>query len=202
MATLSELINAVCDDLNRDDLTAQCSDAVVMAIRHFDSRRWWFSEGSATFTTTSTTSAYPLATDFRDMDYMEVSLPGDNWQEVKEEDFGTIRQMLQGQTVTGYPDKFAIYDQAIHLAYQPNDAYQVRYYYTKTLADLTANGSNAWTTDCRDVIQARASKNVALTKLHDPELAAVFAPVEDEAYRRLLDENDRRTSSSKITPKY
>lgn len=202
MATLSELINAVCDDLNRDDLTAQCSDAVVMAIRHFDSKRWWFSEGSATFTTTSTTSAYPLATDFRDMDYMEVSLPGDNWQEVKETDFPTIRQMLQGQTVTGYPDKFAIYDQAVHLAYQPNDAYQVRYYYTKTLADLTAAGSNAWTTDCRELIQARAAKRVALTTLHDAELASMFAPVEDEAYRRLLDENDRRTSSGKTTPKY
>jgi len=202
MATLTELINEVCDDLNRDDLTAQCSDAVVMAIRHFDSRRWWFGEGSATFTTTSTISAYPLATDFRDMDYMEVSLPGGNWKEVKETDFGTVRTMLQGQTVTGYPDKFAIYDQAIHMAYQPNDAYQVRDYYTKTLADLTATGSNAWTTDCRELIRARAAKSVALRTLHDAELASVFAGIEDDETRSPREENDRRTSSGKTKPVY
>lgn len=202
MATLSELINEVCDDLNRDDLTAQCSDAVVMAIRHFDSRRWWFSEGSATFTTTSTTSAYPLASNFRDMDYMEVALPGDNWQEVKETDFPTIRNMLQGQSVIGYPNKFAIYDEQIHLAYQPNDAYQVRYFYTKTLSDLTAEASNAWTTDCKELIRARAAKNVALRTLHDLELASMQGTIEQEEYVRLLDENDRRTTSGKAKPRY
>jgi thiamine phosphate synthase YjbQ (UPF0047 family) len=46
MATLAELVNEVSDDIAREDLTSQCSDAVVMAIRHYDHKRWWFNEAS------------------------------------------------------------------------------------------------------------------------------------------------------------
>ena len=202
MSTLHETINAVCDDLNRTDLTAQASDAVVMAIRHFDRKRWWFSESSATFTTTSTTSTYPLATDFRAMDYVEVRWPGDNWQELKSRDFGTVKRMLEGQTVTGYPEVYALRDSSLELAYQPNSEYLVRYYYLKALTDLTAEASNSWTTDCKDLIRAHAARTVALRTLHDVELAQVLAAVEQEEYQRLIEENDRRTTIGKATPHY
>lgn len=199
---LGELINATADDLMRNDLTAQCSDAVVMAIRHYDRKRWWFAETSATFTTTSTTNVYVLASDFRDMDYMEIRYPGNNWQEVKERDFALVRQMLEGQNLTGYPEIFAIRGESIHLAYQPNADYPVRYYYTRALGDLTAGASNAWTTDCKDLIRASAARTVALRTLHDPDLAAIHATIEQTEYMRLSDENERRVSSGKVKPCY
>lgn len=199
---LGELINAACDDLMRNDLTAQCSDAVVMAIRHYDRKRWWFSETSASFTTTSTASVYALASDFRDMDYMEIQYPGDNWQEVRERDFAKVRQMLEGQTLTGYPEVFAIRGEAIHLAYQPNGAYHVRYYYTRALGDLSAGASNSWTTDCKDLIRAFAARTVALRTMHDPELAAMHATIEQAEYLRLSDENERRVTTGKVKPCY
>lgn len=202
MATLAELVNAVGDDLNRTDLTAQCSDAVVMAIRHYDRKRWWFSESSAVFTTTASATAYPLASDFRQMDYVEARWPGNDYQEVTPRDFPTIRRMLQGQSVTGYPTDYAIYDQQIHLAYTPNAAYVVRYYYLRALTDLTAAASNAWTTDCKDLVRASAARTVALRTLHDTELAAIQATIEQTEYMRLIDENDRRTTTGKITPCY
>ena len=202
MTTLSELINQVCDDLNRDDLTAQCSDAVVMAIRHFDRKRWWFAEGSQTFTTTASVSVYPLASNFRSMDYAEAQWPGENWHELRPRTLAEIKLMNQGQTTTGYPSDFAIYDQAMHLAYTPGGAYVVRYYYQKSLSDLTANGSNEWTTDCKDLVRAHAARTVAMRTLHDMELASAMATIESEEMTRLLDENDRRTSTGFARPRY
>ena len=202
MATLSELINAVADDVNRSDMTSNCSDAVVLAIRHYDRKSWWFQEGSATFSTTASVELYPLASNFREMEYVEAKYPGDNWQEVVRCDFPSLKRKLQGVTVTGYPDEYAIYDNALYLGYAPNGSYQVRYYYNKTLTDLTANASNAWTTDGEELIRARAAKKVAMDVLHDAELAGLFEASERDALNSLTDENERRTTTGKITPKY
>ena len=202
MATLTELINAVTDDINRDDLTAQCSDAVVMAIAFYDAKPWWFAEGSATFSTTASTELYPLASDFKQMEYVEAKYPGDNWQEVTPTDFKTLKRKLQGVTVTGYPDEYAIFDQSLYLGYAPNGSYTVRYYYQKTLVDLTANGSNTWTTDCKDLIRASAARTVAARTLHDRELVDDFAALEALEYAKLREENDRRTTTGKVSPHY
>ncbi len=200
MANFGELINAVADDLNRDDLTAQCSDAVVMAIRHYAHKRWWFNEASNTFTTTASTSAYVLPSDFRAMDYVEARWPGDNWQEVRSMEFATVKQMNEGTTVTGYPSNYSIRDQKIHLAYTPNGAYTVRLYYQRALAALTASASSSWTTDCQDLVRAHAARTVALRTLHDPELASLFSAIEQTEYQRLMAENDKRVTSGKVPP--
>jgi len=203
MPTLSELINEVGDDIQRTDLTAQCSAAVVTAIRHYDHKRWWFAEGSATFTTTSNTSIYTLPTDYRATDYIECRWPGDNYQRLRPRDFPHVKRMLEGSpVVTGYPEVYAIRDEKLWLAYQPNGAYQVRHYYRRTLADLTGAASNAWTTDCRDLIRAHAAKQVALRTLHDGELATMFELIRGNEERALISENQMRTSHGKIKPHY
>ena len=202
MATLSELINAVADDLNRSDMTSNCSDAVVLAIRHYDRKSWWFQEGSATFSTTASVELYPLASDFREMEYVEAKYPGDNWQEVTRSDFPSLKRKLQGVTVTGYPDEYAIYDNALYLGYAPNGSYTVRYYYNRSLTELTADASNAWTTDGEELIKARAAKKVAMDALHDTELAGIFEASERDALNALTDENERRTTTGKIAPRY
>jgi hypothetical protein len=201
MPTLSELVNNVCNEhLNRDDLTANCSAAVAQAILQFDHRRWWFSEASASFTTTSTTSVYTLPADFKSMDYVEARWPGDNWQEVRPRDFAQVRHMLEGQDVTGYPEIYAIRQEQIHVAYQPNAEYLVREYYVKNLAALSASGSNEWTTDFADLIAAKAAKSVALRKLHDPGLAQLFAAEARELEYELIRRNDAFVAQSTVRP--
>ncbi len=203
MATLAELVNEVSDDIAREDLTSQCSDAVVMAIRHYDHKRWWFNEASSTFTTTASTTTYALPSDFRAIDYIEARITGDEFQEVKPYDFPAIKKMLEGTSVTGYPEAFAIRDEKLWLAYTPNDAYTVRMYYIRALEDLTAGASNAWTTDCKDLIRAAASRTVATRTLHDAELVNFMATIEQTELTRLLAENDRRVATnSKVTPVY
>ena len=202
MATLAELVNEVSDDIARTDLTAQCSDAVVMAIRHYDHKRWWFNEASSTFTTTASTTTYALPSDFRSIDYLEARITGDEFQEVIQHDFPTIKKMLEGSSVTGYPEAFAIRDEKVWLAYTPNDAYTVRMYYIRSLADMTAGASNSWTTDCKDLVRAAASRTVATRTLHDAELVNFMATIEQAELARLLAENDRRVSNSKVTPVY
>ena len=203
MATLSQLVNEVSDDLARTDLTAQCSDAVVMAIRHYDHKRWWFNEASATFTTTASTTTYALPSDFRAVDYVEARLTGDEVQEVQPLDLPAIKKMLEGTSVTGYPEAYAIRDEKMWLAYTPNDAYTVRLYYLRSLSELTAGASNAWTTDCKDLIRAHASRTVATRTLHDGELASFMSVIEQTELTRLLAENDKRVATnSKVTPVY
>ena len=202
MATLAELVNEGSDDIARTDLTAQCSDAIVMAIRHYDHKRWWFNEASSTFTTTASTTTYALPSDFRAIDYLEARITGDEFQEVIQHDFPTIKKMLEGSSVTGYPEAFAIRDEKVWLAYTPNDAYTVRMYYIRSLADMTAGASNSWTTDCKDLVRAAASRTVATRTLHDAELVNFMATIEQTELARLLAENDRRVSNSKVTPVY
>ena len=68
--------------------------------------------------------------------------------------------------------------------------------------ELTAGASNAWTTDCKDLIRAFAARTVALRTLHDAELAAMQATIEQTEYMRLIDENDRRTTTGAVPPVY
>ena len=198
---LGELINAVGDDINRTDLTAQCSDAVVMAIRHYDRKRWWFSEGSYTFTTTASTATYTLPTDYREMDYVEVQDTGGRWSEVCPDTFPNIRKRLEVSS-TGLPDVYAIRDQKITLAYQPEQTYTVKLWYCKALGTLSASASSQWTTDCADLIRAHAAETVAMRTLHDGELAQFMRGIRLDEYNRLLEENDRRVANDKAEPHY
>jgi hypothetical protein len=197
MATLNQIVNGVCDDLTRDDLTAECSATIVAAIRYYDRKRWWFSEASATFTTTSTESVYALPTDYRSTDYIEAQWPGNNWQEVREREFPWVKRMLEGQTITGYPEVYAKRDNKLWLAYAPNGAYTVRHYYVRHVDPPSAAGSNEWTTDCEQMIRAWASQRLALQKLHDKELADHFAEIRADEEYRLMEENDNRTAHGK-----
>lgn len=198
--TLDQLISAVCDDLNRDDLTAQASDAVAMAIRQYDHKGWWFHETSYTFSTTASTAAYPLPTNFRAMDMVRVRNPGGDWQEVIPASFSAVQSMLEASATTGYPDYYAIYDSELYLGVAPNDGFEARLYYRRSLTDLSGGASNAWTTDAQDLIRACAAKTVALRKMHDPELASMFSSIENTEYQRLLSENDKRVSTGKSVP--
>lgn len=200
MSTLSQLINKVCDDLRRTDITAQVSDSVVLAIAHFDSGRWWFNESTNTFTTSASVTAYILPSNYIKTDFLEVTLPGNNAQEVRRRDYGTIRRMLEGNSPLGYPMYYAVRNQEIHLAYRPNTAYVVTHHYVKVLDPLTANGSNNWTTDGEELIRARAAKMTALRTLHDPDLASQFKPIEDEALSDMEDVNAKKTAAFEIKP--
>lgn len=203
MSTLGELISAVCDDLMRNDITAQVSDSVVLAIRHYDKSRWWFQEHTATFTTTAGVSVYPLPSDYRQMDYVEVRLPGNNDQEVRARDFTMIRKMLEGPSTGNYPEVYAIRGNEIHLAYAPNTAYVVTEYYVRTLPELSEGASNSWTTgDGEELIRAHAAERTALRTLHDKDLAADFTPIKNDAKARMDEENLRRLTRGKVKPHY
>ena len=201
--TIEILANDVGDDLNRTDLTAQCSAAVMMAIRHYDQRRWWFNEGSATFTATAT-STYNLPTDFRGMDYAEVRLSGGTRSRLRERDFATVKQLLEA-TSNGDPSVYALYDNDIWLYQFPDGTANgrvVTLYYIKNLAAITASGSNIWTGENQHLIRAAAAKTVALRTMHDPDLAAFFAQIEHDLLNTLIGENERRVTTGFSTPRY
>lgn len=198
--TLDELVSAVCDDLNRSDLTAQVSDAVSMAIRQYDHKGWWFAEHTYTFSTVASTSAYALPSNYRGMDYVKIRQPGGDWQEVCAASFSAVQDMLEASATTGYPDYYAVYDDQIWLAYAPNGDYEAKLYYRQKLDDLSGGASNAWTTDAADLIRAAASRIVATRKMHDPELAGMFSAIEREEYLRLMAEHDKRVSTGRTEP--
>ena len=200
--TLEVLINDVSQDLNRTDLTAECSDAVVMCIRHYDQRRWWFNEGSATFTATAT-STYRLPSDFRDLDYAEVRLSGGTRSRLRPRSFTEVKQLLES-TSNGDPSIYAIYDNAMWLYQFPDSTANgrvVTLYYVKNLASMTASGSNMWTGEYQYLIRHAAAKTVALRTIHDPDLADMFARLEGSELERMIAENERRVTTGFASPR-
>lgn len=200
--TFEVLVNDIGDDLNRTDLTAQCSDAAIMAIRHYDQRRWWFNEASATFTATAT-STYSLPSDFRGMDRVEVRLSGGTRSEVRPRDFDTVRRLLES-TSNGDPSVYAVYDNDIYLYQFPDSTANGRVitlYYVKNLASITASGSNIWTGEYQYLIRHHAAKTVALRTIHDPDLAAMFTQLEFSELERMIAENERRVTTGFATPR-
>jgi hypothetical protein len=202
VATQKDLVQSVLNNVKRTNLTAEASASIVAAIRHYEHRRWAFNEAEHSFTTTATTAVYSLPADFRGMDYVEAEYPGDNWQEVRPRSFSYIRKLLEGQSVAGYPEHYALRDKKIHLAYQPNNAYHVKLYYKRRLEQMSASASNGFTNEISPLIGARASWHLAMTIMHDQPLAQMFKEVEMDEVDAAQSNHEKQVSHEKIKPYY
>lgn len=193
--TIERLITNVLDDVRRTDLTAEASAEVCNSIRHYAEKTWWFTEHTASFTTTSSVGAYLLPADFKRIAYAEVQRSSGEWIELYPRHIDEIQYKNQGISHTGYPEYYTIYGQEMRLAYIPDTAYTIRLFYERTYTDLTAQASNVWTLNLEPLIQARASYRVAMSKLHDAELATFYKTMESEELSLAREKHEGRILS-------
>lgn len=205
MATFSEIIAHIEDDLERSDIAPQVKRAVLSAIRFHEGERFWFNETrDYTFQTVSGAEEYAITetsgiADFEKVDYLKIRI-GSLWEPVGRIS-PTEMEALNDQVQTGQPYNWSYYNKKFRLYPVPNDAYTVRvagHYKLTALAD--DSDENAWTVEAEDMIEERAKSIIYAKTLHDPALASVHAALADDFLTVLRTKTGRRTGTGRIKP--
>lgn len=207
MATLGQAIDSILSDLGRADtsITVFTSQAIQDAILHYETTRFWFNEGRASFTC-SNTIYYPLAnlsSQFVEIDQLSATVSGNTYELIPE-----THQELQRMDVSGFvgqPARWAQFAEQLRLYPKApsGTTYQVDVMGTKKLATLSAStDTNAWLTHGLEMITARASKMLSAKRYKNMPAAEIYARAEQECFERLLNQTSRLTSTGRISPNW
>lgn len=190
MATYSQLKTQVESDLNRTDFSAEVSWAVFNAIRHYEGERWpWLEE----VTTVQINTNQSWVTPPLDMDVLDLVMFQDvsstERYEIPRRDIRALERVdgLTASTV-GRPTWYSFYDGRIRVYPTMDATSNLVLFYKQSLVQTgphTDAHSNHWTNIASPLIYARAAWQVALTKIHDPELAMMYKALENETYAEL-----------------
>jgi hypothetical protein len=103
---------------------------------------------------------------------------------------------ISGSDYKGLPVYFCLYDGQIRLHPIPDDAYTLTMYYNAEPDELSAAGSNVWTTGVQEeLIRREAAAEVAATVLLDDKRASINAQLAQNAIAQMKRENTMRLMS-------
>lgn len=193
-----ELRNWILNDVGkRTDLTSDASAAITNAIRHYQRERFYFLETITAITTTASVATYPVPSDFiGNIDTVMVTISGRrqpmmriDHEEIEENDDGAL---------TSQPTQYTVYANNIRVYPIPDKTYVLRMSYQMKLDPPTDSGSNAWTNAAADLIRSRATADMWLNTLRNPQQAMAIREQEMIAYHSTIGETTRRISTGKL----
>ena len=204
MSTFSQMRSKIADDLNRTDLTTQINRAINRALTYYKKQRFWFNEGTATFSTVvdqeSYGSADGVATDIVDIDEAKITISSTVKPTLTKQTFNYIQQMNYGN-FKSQPTDYAIFQNKIWLYPIPNQVWTITLYYQKSYSDLSDDSDeNDFTTYAEDLIEARAIWWLFKTVIRDKDAAEDYKQVEMDALTSLQAQTTKLTSSNKLRP--
>lgn len=185
MATYLDMRTRIADELNRTDLTAQISKAVLSAIAKHERQRFYFNQKTATFATVADQEYYAAAAHADIPTLVTIMAATVTNSGVKSPlrvvPFDAIDDEQDG-SIKGAPTVLAYFAQQVRLYPIPDAAYTVTMAYHYRLTTLSADAdTNAWTNDAEELIR-RAAKRIIHTDIErDLEAATVAAQAEAEA---------------------
>lgn len=204
MATYGDLKTRIIAETNRDDLVddyaVNLAQAIVEAIDHYATKRFWFNEVRTTAAMTIGNEYVAVPTGLRGIDMVWASIgPG---YEVQKTDLDNI-ESLAHVGGNGQPSRWAYYapSGAASLRFwpTPNSAYSLILIGTKDETTLSAPGdSNAWTLYAYDLIAARAKMLLCRDLFRDQVKAQTAAEAETDALTRLRGETNRRLGTGRV----
>lgn len=161
MSTFSEMKSAIADYLSRSDLTSQIGDAINRAISHYQSTRFWFNEGTGTFSTVASQQSYTAAnmsiTDIAKIDSVQCTVNGSKYTLTPRTYNYIIDVNTSSTSTTGQPCDWAFYGEKLWFYPTPDAVYTITLSYQNAYSDLSADSdSNDFTTYAEDLIEARA----------------------------------------------
>lgn len=205
MATLGNVMRRIKRDLrSKNGLRLDDDDiieAINDAIRHYRMRRFHFNEATADnglgqpVTTVAGTAAYDFPSTVLELDEVLYLYSGYNYPLIEWSWRDQVNAVGDTTSSRGPGRFYTVYGNDLHV-FPPPDAAT-----TITLTGLveltptpfaTATQTNAWLDDALSLTKARASWDLALNTIANPDRAADFRQAEAEAISALTEETTRR----------
>ena len=192
MSDFGTMQDRIEDEILDTSLNSNVQNAIQDAIRHYKANRFWFNEGTTTFSTVSGTEYYNLPTDYLLIDSMTSDAGGGTYT-IHPKTFQWIDEIALANTSVGWPDYYAIYKNQIRLWPVPNGAYTLTVAGVRELDALSDDAdTNEWMQDGEELIRGRALYLLWSNVKNDENRAAVAKRLEAEALARLKRESARR----------
>lgn len=207
--TYLELQTQIASDLTRSlaDLQSEIKQAIKDAIFFFQDRRFWFNEvratantnyGDGTIAGNESGKWLAVPTNIQSFETLIIKVAGSLYP-IEQETHDAIDAVDNGLE-TGTPARWAYFGNQIRFYPCPDKAYTLTLSYIKTFPELSGNSdSNAWITEAKDLIRARALWDLYMNTIKDYESAAAQKPLIDEQIYALLRKRDTRLTRNKIT---
>lgn len=205
MSDLGTMRARIADELlDQGELTsAQIDRSILSAIKHYEREGFWFNSKVATFATVAAQELYTSA-DLADIpnivtiDSMQSQSGSGSKTRVRGVENNMIEDVQDG-TVTGEPELFSRYADKIRLYPIPSSVYTMTMSYIYKLDTLAVDAdTNAWMTECEELIRQSAKRLIAQDILYSPEIVSVAAQAESVAYSRLRKENRLRQPQKEL----
>jgi len=196
MAKMQSLKNQIASDLHRSDLTTQIGLAVTSAINHYGRERFWFLEGRAESTCTSSSTFFAAPTDMVEVDSVLITLSGEKVPLVKMS-YTEMDELDSGKTF-GDPSYWSYYQDNLRFYPVLNANRLITISYHKKMEEPSASSSNAWTNTAFDLIRFRSEWDIYNHHLRNPEMASTTKSGEMEEYNSLIMESNKKISTGKL----
>lgn len=203
MSTYGAMQDRIQNELKRQDLSAEVRLAINSAISHYQSNRFFFNTNRATRDTSSSQEYYGLPTDYISLDSVVLTQNDSTWY-LDEESFDMMERMATSPTHTGFPARYAVYQEQLRLYPIPDGVYSMRMSYIRSLTAVSATSdTNAWFTTGEEMIRNRAKADLLRSVIRGQESfqeADVYQSIANDEYTRLRKETAKREVSGHIHP--
>lgn len=166
MATYKDLQDRInLDYLNQMTLIPEVKRAIAVAIRTYETQRFWFNEASTAVATVVSQSYITIPTDYLfGEDRLELTVNGSTMA-LQRLNFKQVRDMNMNST-NGQPTHYAYHGDRLELAAIPDGAYSGNLHYIRSLPMLSADAdSNTWTNEASNLIAHAACVELLTTVL-------------------------------------
>lgn len=183
---------------NESGITSAVSNAISLAISHYETQPWWFLEKQSAVVTTSGTEYYDLPSDFGSTEVSFVINISSNTYPLIKRPYQYLEDVqTEGTIFSGYPTDYAVYQQQLRLYPVPNGTYTATLSYVAKLGVPADGASNAWTDDGELLIRSRAEWQLQALRYHDLEAAGVAKSVEESVLKDMQKKNGLRLMTGK-----
>ena len=180
------MIDRIEDEILRTDLNSNVQSAIKSAIQHYESHRFWFTEGNNdadSVTTLTNSTTYTLSSEWINIDSFTVQVANNEYQLIPRTVDWFREINTNPSTVTGIPTDYAFHNDSFWLYPTANGAYPLRIYGHRKITELDASGNltltdtlvtNSWFTDAEELIRNRAKYYLYADVLENPERAMFY----------------------------
>lgn len=195
--------DAIANYLSRSDLSSEIGDAINRAIDHYEPVRFWFNEGTGTFSTVASQQSYTSTdtsiTDIAKIDAIQCTVNGSKYTLTPRTYNWIIDVNTSSTTTTGQPCDWAFYGEKIWFYPTPDTAYTITLSYQNSYADLSADDDyNDFTTYAEDLIEARVMWFIKSMILKDMDGAVLAKQAENDALSSLMKRTNQMLSSKTL----